>query len=257
MRDSTDLLPKPLCALYTTDVILKFYGQQGSLLADPTRTEALCRPYSCPPPYLILVPANSNGRARIARESGLTSLLHEEVVFPLKADGVELPRSGGAVVMSTRDCPSVVLVNRRNRKVVVLHAGRDQLLRPDGGNFIADGLMAIDDKDGGRDAVVAYVFGGIGAQHFAHDQCPEKVRPFFERFGASVFHKRSTERWQLDLTEVLYRLLTASGIPLTNIHVDGRCTFTDPALGSRRAESAGIQNKKEANWTIVMRTPFD
>lgn len=172
----------------------------------------------------------------------------------LICEGVVLRQPGQAVVISHRDCPVVVLVDRKTGVVGVAHAGRDSLINylsecQSCGQGVLPRLISTMGIPHGEDLLVK-VIAGISAKHFP--QTPEIAQAFIKRFGAKVI--RDKERRTLDLMRVIRITLKAYGVPPENITSDGLCTVDTPWLGSLRAESMGIGDKENSNWTWVGKT---
>ncbi len=168
-----------------------------------------------------------------------------------QAEGGVLFRPGQALLIHSRDCPVVVLINWANGLVGAVHAGREALIKRGSScceNLgVVERLISVLGIDDGRQ-VQAYITGGIGAKHFEHGD-PAFVEPFVRLYGPSMVTDQ--DRHTLDLQAVITAKLHAYGI--RRVKSDGLCTFTHPNLGSARAEAAGILNKHQPNWILVVK----
>lgn len=167
------------------------------------------------------------------------------------AEGGVLKRPRQALLIHSRDCPIVVIANRKNGHVGAVHAGRESLIRR--GSACCENLGVIERLisalgiDDGRKAQ-AYITGGIGAAWFEH-QDHAFVEPFARIYGQYVVTDK--QRHTLDLKAVITAKLHAYGI--MRVADDGLCTFSHPCLGSARAQIAGLTNKHQANWVLVVK----
>ncbi len=168
-----------------------------------------------------------------------------------QAEGGILFRPGQSLLIHSRDCPTLILINRVNGLVGAVHAGREALIKR--GSSCCENLGVVERLisalgiDDGRQAQ-AYITGGIGAEHFEHDE-PAFVEPFVRFYGQHVV--TDPQRHTLDLKAVIVAKLHAYGIK--RVAGDDLCTFAHPQLGSARAEAAGIPNKHQPNWILVVK----
>lgn len=157
--------------------------------------------------------------------------------------------SGLCLALETRDCPSVVLYDPTARLVSLVHAGRNQLMGLTRHSILTTTLSAMVMSGARPSHTRAYIMGSIGAPHFAHEQCPEKVRPFRE-LGDDVIE--DPVRHTLSLPKVIRYILRHHGVPDAGIVHDGLCTYCTPWLGSKRATDAGVVGKAQKNITLAV-----
>ncbi len=173
--------------------------------------------------------------------------------FPFtQSEGGILTRAGQALLMPTRDCSVLTIVNLMSNDGGAVHCSRESLINRNSGccehlGVVERLIAALDIRDGAKAA--AYITGGIGASKFEHQDI-SFVEPFMRLYGEHVVTDKS--RGTLDLVAVITAKLHAYGIK--NVHHDGLCTYDHPSLGSVRAQRAGIPNKDQANWTLVVKT---
>ena len=163
-----------------------------------------------------------------------------------RVQGAVLKKPRQAVIIQSRDCPTVTIENKETGEVGVVHAGREQLINrfnPCLPNGVIEFLMPILGNPNG-DQLNAYITGGICAKHFGH-QDESYIQPFEKLYGSSVITSRS--KLKLDLVAVITAILQKYGVPLENIKHDGLCTYSTDWLGSKRAGKNGV------NWTIVVK----
>jgi len=240
-------------------VHVKLLGQQGPLdhraVEKRLRDMKLCtrQTPTTMSPQSIFPPVGEDNRGRYT--------IATSACTDIRADGATLPNApGSALVMATRDCPSVIVVNTATRAVALGHAGRDSLLMNSdcltcNAGIISNLVASVCPRGSDRSIVTAHITGGISAKHFCHQHCTEKVRPFHNRWGDRAVPIQHNDRvvWQLDLRWVIVQLLNEQGVPAEHISHDDLCTWETPWLGSKRATEAGIPNKERANWVIVLR----
>ncbi len=146
------------------------------------------------------------------------------------------------VVMQTRDCPVIVLLNDRSGDYAVVHGMRD-LLAPDerGQNMVSAALDAVVPQVHERPLVYLYATAGISAAAFPN--YPEKAAPFLKHYGKSVFG--DVAKGELDLFLVARETVQRLGVPADHCLRDTLCTVKTPWLGSLRG------NKPRPNSVFV------
>lgn len=169
---------------------------------------------------------------------------YEEPFTP--AEGGILTGVRESLLISSRDCPIVVVENLASGHVGAVHAGRESLISRHSPCCASSGIVEqllgkLRIADGARTR--AYITAGISGRRFVHDEW-RWVRPFVKEYGPNVIV--DYEEYALDIIAVITAKLARYGIK--DVRHDGLCTVDTPWLGSRRAGKAG------ANWVFVMKT---
>ncbi len=173
-------------------------------------------------------------------ESGFQAIPYWNNSFLVQAEGM-VCQPGSAYLISSRDCPIVVIENCLNRRVVFCHAGRPALTPPCangcGANVVSAALQAIAPRGTSARGVHAYITAGISGHNFPHDHSDQSwqlVQPFLESYGSYVFADR--QRGALSLESVIRASLTRRDVPDNHIYHDGVCTYDNPGLASYRRQ---------------------
>lgn len=214
------------------------FGREGNPAKQPKKVRALAERHRVSTLYVIDPPREPYGpgwhKVATAYELPCTA-----------AEGGVLTRTGEALLVSSRDCPIVIVENRVNGRIGAVHAGRESLITRTSPcckhlGVIESLLVALQVYDGARTR--AYITASIGAGHFTHDEW-SWVEPFVKEYGPGVVVDH--QRGALDLAAVITAKLERYGI--YEVARDGLCTVDTAWLGSRRAAKDG------ANWVFVMK----
>lgn len=141
-------------------------------------------------------------------------------------DGLITIEPNLGLAMTAADCLLVYVYDPQERAIGLAHAGRRGL---------ADQILTALIEAFRRDVTSQpeRLMVGIGPSicplHYAVR--PEEAAPF-DRWPEAG--RRVGDYVQLDLRQVARRQLTAAGVSLPNISLDGRCTFEEPTLFSYR-----------------------
>ncbi len=216
------------------------YGRYEELKTSFTKANLFAKNRGGRTTCLIISPDATDTDLRFAI---LEKYLPNSVV---NTQGIVLEESGQAAIVESRDSPTLVIEHLGTGKVGVLHAGRDQLINHDHCCIKTGVIERIIPDLGPLDGkqLNVYITGGISAEYFGHNS-PQYVTPFIEFFGPEVVPDRS--KMTLDIVGVIKAILKKFGVPETNIHHDGLCTYSTPWLASRRAKKDGT------NWTLVVK----
>ncbi len=200
------------------------------------------------PPLVGVIPSTSlaatTGKEPIVYLGGLHRSIHvlgKGTI--LNTDVVVVDHEHPAtVVMQTRDCPVIVLLNDKSGDYAVVHGMRD-LLAPDerGQNMVSTALDAVAPHVNERPSVYLYATAGVSAAAFPN--YPEKAAPFLKHYGEPVFG--DVAKGELDLFLVARETVQRLGVPADHCLRDTLCTVTTPWLGSLRG------NKPRPNSVFV------
>lgn len=152
---------------------------------------------------------------------------------------------GLCVAVKTADCIPVLLYDERQQLVAAVHAG----WRGTVGRIVERTLETMQSR--GED-VHAVIGPGISLD------CFEVGDEVYDAFAAAGFPmeqlarrypcKQGGEKWHLDLWRANSWLLEQAGV--ADIHVDGTCTMSNPALYSARRET--IKTGRNINGIMLL-----
>lgn len=155
------------------------------------------------------------------------------------AEGVVLTQSGSAAVITTADCPTLVMYEQKSGQLLITHAGRPTMTPSNPSSEPIKNIVTI-----AHDAITgkyknpnihAYITGGICGYCFTHNQpgAEKFVKPF-DQFGEIAFTNR--ELGALDLVAIIKHQLIQLGVAPLNIEHDGLCTKGTDWLTSYRQD---------------------
>lgn len=146
-------------------------------------------------------------------------------------DSVMTNMQGVFVGVSTADCIPVLLYDTRNKACCAVHAGWKGTAKRAVEKALLSMYLAYDTEASDVKAVIG---PGISLKNF------EVGDEVYEIFAANNFDmeriSRHYEKWHIDLWECNRLQLIESGVPESNIRVDGICTYdnTDDFFSARR-----------------------
>jgi len=164
------------------------------------------------------------------------------------------PEEGSAVMLITRDCPTVVITDPQTGKILVLHVGRDQLHTippprtctpacPIGDSIIEAGMKA---WSANPRTLHVDMLCGIGAANFPNRWKHPENGDFYRKVTQYLTGKYGSgavvgdpEEGHLDLPYIIRAALERLGVPGEHIRHDGLDTFAHPECASARRDNGG------------------
>lgn len=145
----------------------------------------------------------------------------ELVSSPKKADGVVIQADDPPTAIQTADCLPLVLMTPDT--ALALHVSRKSLIT----GLLDNVPRHINPKE------IEYVFFGphICAKHFTFEYIGEEVQRFIDQFPSAA---TSDKPAGLSLVKAIEHYLQKWGIEDVATTRDGRCTYEDSTLASRR-----------------------
>ncbi len=197
-------------------------------------------------PHAICILHTASGK----NDPGYQLIKRPDYKGPVAAEGVFLDERQSAAIMQTADCPTIILTNSENGKMVVTHAGRPALT-PAGHckdcTIVETALSHLGTRDVSN--ISAHVVGDICGKCFKHDH--DSARPLIVPFlplGDQVF--LDVESGALSLFAVIKHRLLHAGVPEASISHYGDCTFEKHRYSSHRRDA----NRNDRNHIIVVKT---
>lgn len=199
----------------------------------------------------VVIPDFTGMNALLCEKEKEFIKIHQSGIYKsiMRVDAIVDTRPALAI---TADCHTVVLIDKKNRKVAVLHCGRDALQpfdkkggrRPEGYESVIDTvcrrLWPTNPK-----YVYAFICCGIGKESFENRENADTngfykkvVDYFIDTCGTRVLHGMRT-KGHLDMPRIIKTQLGRWGIPAKNIEWDRINTFSNPEFNSRRRSPEG------------------
>ncbi len=141
-----------------------------------------------------------------------------------RADALMTNVPGILVEVQTADCIPVLIADRKQHAVAVVHAGR----RGTAAGILIEVVRKLKERYGSEppDLLAALGPGISGSCYEVGEEC---LPPFQERFADwRMFcapHKGG--KWLLDLPGAIRRQIIAAGVPAKQVGLPGPCTFTE------------------------------
>lgn len=159
-----------------------------------------------------------------------------------KADGVILPPNDMAFAVSSADCPTIVLTDRRTGAMVAAHAGLDSLIDRSvahGGEPSREHASVVDAmvakiRRFNTSTMQAFVTCGISPEAYYFDKFGEHgernkelLSYVMKNWGAACYDWVGRESGGISLFELIRAQLALRGVRVSTIGSDGACTFYD------------------------------
>lgn len=158
---------------------------------------------------------------------------------PADTDAVITDVVGLPLVIKTADCIPVLLYDRRQRRIAAVHAGWRGTVQGISQTTIR--MMQSEGRD-----LSAIIGPGISQPSF---EVGEEVYEAFLQAGFPMQRiARRETKWHLDLFQANAWLLEEMGV--TDIHIDGTCTFLSPDLYSARRDT--IHTGRNLNGIVLL-----
>jgi copper oxidase (laccase) domain-containing protein len=175
------------------------------------------------------------------------------------ADGVVLREPGTAFVVSSGDCPTVILRDTDSGDVVAAHAGRDSLIKLDDSPHLISSMVAVlRPKRGAKAGIRAFIACGINYEHFTHPwndpQNGERNRAMHahaaEYEGAAF---ADDEDGLISLKDLITGQLISNGLNDTRIGFDGADTYSDLGADGKPLWHSHRRGDRTRNLVLVIR----
>lgn len=200
-------------------------------------------------------PSEFNGQIALPRD------LRDEVLKDFRrgarADGVLLTEPNQAFAVSSGDCPTVIMRNVSTGAVVAAHAGRDSLIKEDGG-LIRQMVTALTDAGGSRRDVRAFIACGIGSEHFVHPVHDpvngERNRRLRDKAAAyaGAAHANDPDG-RISLFHLITGQLVEQGVREERIGFDGADTYSDLGPDGKPLWHSHRRGDRTRNLVLVIR----
>ncbi len=174
----------------------------------------------------------------------------EVIVYPsdhhISTDGV-MVQKGQSAGMYSRDCPILFLCDQSRGHGLLLHCGRPAMGKWSGGrNIVSEALYTMESWESNPEDLSAYITAGISKKWFTHDldKDQELLAPFLRDVPWAIDEKTGG----LDVIEIIRVQLMEARVIQDQIFHDGRCTYEDGGLASKRGGDA------DSNFTAAFIT---
>lgn len=140
---------------------------------------------------------------------------------------------GDLLTIKTADCVPVSIVDPKQRKIALIHAGwRGSFLR-----IVSKTMETMQKKYGSRpEELLAYVGTSISKEAFEVEQdVIDRYHAAFN-FEEEVYEQKNERKYLFDLKRLNCLLLEQAGVPRDNITVSDCCTYRDPLFHSFRRD---------------------
>ena len=218
----------------------------------------------------IYAPNPSRFNARVVMtEEGVDEWIPSFLYRGIYADGVVLCEPGTAFALSSADCPTVVLCNPNNGRLVAAHAGRDSLIDR---SFLEKGFPSrkhqsvvdamVDSITGwSRMCIMGFVACGIGPFAYRHpltvgspdyNSNLRLIDHICKRWGRACVE----DCWSgtISLETIIRKQCIDQGILGSSMGSDGTCTFSDKGpLDNEALWHSHRRDDKSRNLVLVIR----